>query len=193
MDKIICFIYTETTHLHEKNDFSQNELSKKNLYCFNRLVSLTYEIGYYKNKQFITTKKVNHIVKPQCMYITEYSTENHHITQDIANDKGKDIVDIITELKLDINKIDIIIGYNINYHLKTLLAETIRYNMPVDLSSYIIIDINNFYHNFKNCQLEELFTLIDSKNAQTKNFNEKIDIIKLIFFKLYSQFKKSLK
>ena len=39
--KRICFLYTETNGLHKSND----DVEKKNLYYYARLVTLNYEIG----------------------------------------------------------------------------------------------------------------------------------------------------
>jgi hypothetical protein len=41
--KKICFMYTDTNGLHELNE----DVSKKNLFGFARLVSLNYEIEYF--------------------------------------------------------------------------------------------------------------------------------------------------
>ena len=57
MLKRICFIYTETTGLHQTN----YPVSKKKLYTFARLVSLNYNFGYLKNNEFIREKKIRKI------------------------------------------------------------------------------------------------------------------------------------
>ena len=45
MHKRICFLYTETTGLHQSN----YPVSKKKLYTFARMVSINYIIGYLKD------------------------------------------------------------------------------------------------------------------------------------------------
>lgn len=189
MDKVICFLHSENTHLHELIEYNY-ELSKKNLYHFGRLVLLNYEIGIYKNKNFITNINSYNIVKPRSMYINEDSLQNHNITQTHANDNGLDIITIINEFKKNINNVDIIIGYNIELHLKLILGEAIRYNIYLDFSNYIIIDINNFNHNHNSKDVTQLYTILNPINEIP---TKKLDMVIFIFFKLYSQYKKSLK
>jgi hypothetical protein len=45
----LCFLYTETNNLHEINE----NVTKKNLFGFARLVCLNYEIGYIENTKFV--------------------------------------------------------------------------------------------------------------------------------------------
>ena len=199
MDKLVCFIYTETTGLHQSNI-----LSKKNLYCFARLVVLNYEIGYFENKKFISKKKVRHIIKPRCMNIPVNSIQFHNITQDFAITNGKDIELVIKEFKEDIKIVDILVSHNIDFHLKTILSETIRYNILLDFTKYIIIDTISFFHKYGFIKLKDLFDKLSIKKDNKINditLTEKktdiilyksIDMIRLVFFKLYSQYKKSI-
>ena len=53
----ICVIYTETNGLHSTNE----NVIKKNLYAFARLVVLNYEIGYKEGNKYISTKKYSYI------------------------------------------------------------------------------------------------------------------------------------
>jgi len=188
MDKILCFLYTETTGLHKTNE----KISKKNLYCFARMVTLNYEIGYVENKNFILLKKVRNIVKPRCMYIPDETIQYHNITQDYALNNGKEIELIINEFKEDNKNTSIIVSHNINFHLNTLISEAFRYNILLEMTNYVIIDTISFYHNYGFIKLKDLF----EKLKIVKDENEKYDntvLIKYVFFKLYSQFKKSLK
>jgi hypothetical protein len=45
MYKRLCFIYTETTGLHQTN----KDVSKKELFNYARMVTLNYIIGYFKD------------------------------------------------------------------------------------------------------------------------------------------------
>lgn len=203
MEKIICFLYTETTNtifnsdpiiLDETIDLNfTNDINKKNLYYFVRLLTFNYEIGYYKNNKFIQLKKNKKIVKPYCMHVNDNLFEYYKINQDDLLNNAYYIETIINEFKEDIKtyKIDIIIGHNINFHLKTLLSESIRYNILLDLSKYLIIDVMNFYHTYNHTKLIELFIKINKKNIESTKIT-KLDMIKKIFIKLYTQYKDSI-
>lgn len=183
MNKQICYIYTEINGLHQTEDI----VSKKNLYCFARMVCLNYEIGYFKNNEFIQEKKVRHIVKPRCMLITDETIKFYGITQEKANETGVDIEIILKQFKEDIKKVDIIVSHNIDFHLRTILAEAVKYNFLIEFKNYIIIDTINFYHNYGYIKLKEL------ANKLKVEENNNLDMIKNSFIKLYLKFQKSLK
>ena len=175
----LCFFHTDTNNLHQTND----DVSKKNLYCFARLVRLTYEIGYMKNNEFISEMKVVKIAKPRSMYISEESINVHGITQKDAEEKGIDPEIIMSEFKNNIKKVHFIISHNIDFHLKTLIAEALRYNIMIDYNKYIIIDTMSFYHNNEYIKL----SVLNKKLLDDKNKNN-IDMIRNVFFKLYTNY-----
>ena len=140
MSKRLCFVYTETNGLHHYN----GDVSKKKLYCYARLVSLNYEIGVFKNNEFVLEKKQRQIVKPRCMVIPQETVEYHGITQDFANTNGIDPEQVITTFKADIKNVDIIISHNVDFHFKTILAEALKYNISIDFNNYVVIDTINF-------------------------------------------------
>ncbi len=187
MYKRICFLYTETTGLHQSN----YPVSKKKLYTFARMVSLNYEIGYLKDNEFIQEKKVRKIIKPRCMYIPEETIEYHGITQEIANKKGIDPEVVINELKDDLKTVDIVISHSIDFHLKTILAEAVRYNISLDFNNYVIVDTINFYHSYGFLKLKELAAKLSIKNIPESNENN-VELIKNVFLKLYVKFIKSV-
>jgi len=179
----LCFIHTDTNNLHQTND----DVSKKNLYCFARLVKLSYEIGHMKDNKFISDKKVEHIVKPRSMYISEESIMIHGITQKDAEEKGIDPEIIINQFKDDIKKVNFIISHSIEFHLKTLIAEALRYNIMIDYNKYIIIDTMSFHHSYEYIKLK----VLNKKLLNDKTTNN-IDMIRNVFFKLYSEYSAKL-
>jgi DNA polymerase III epsilon subunit-like protein len=183
MDKRICFIYTETNGLHQTEDL----VSKKNLYCFARMVCLNYEIGYFKDNEFIQEKNIRHIIKPRCMLITDETIKFHGITQQIANESGTDIENILKQLKEDLKNVDILVSHNINFHLRTILAEAVKYNFILDFTKYIIIDTISFHHNYGYLKLKDL------ANKLKINDDNNLVLIKNVFLKLYLKFQKSVK
>jgi DNA polymerase III epsilon subunit-like protein len=184
MDKIICVVYTETNGLHKNVD-----LCKKNLYCFSRLVILNYNIGIIKKKKFISNINKSYIIKPRCMYITEESIPYHNITQEYANNNGYEIEEVLNNFKKDLNNVDIIISHNIDFHIKTILSEYIRYNINIDFSNYIIIDTMNFFHKQNYIKLYNLYKELYLEDSKY----DKINTIILVFIYLYYNFKKSIK
>ena len=187
MYKRICFLYTETTGLHQSN----YPVSKKKLFTFARMVSLNYIIGYLKNNEFVQEKKVRKIAKPRCMYIPEETIEYHGITQSIAKSQGIDPELIINELKEDLKTVDVVISHNVDFHVKTVQAEAVRYNISLDFSKFIIIDTINFYHSNGFTKLKELATKLAIKNISETNENN-VELIKNVFLKLYKRLEKSI-
>jgi DNA polymerase III epsilon subunit-like protein len=185
MHKHICFLYTETTGLHQTNE----AITKKNLFNFARLVILNYELGYYKDGVYIQEKKVRTLIKPVCFKIPEETTQYHGITQKYANKKGENLEETIMTFKNDLKNIDVIISHNIDFHLKTVLAEALKCNIQLDFNNFIIIDTISFYHKYEFIKLINLAQKLSIKNI----FDDtpKIDIIRDVFLKLYKKFKKS--
>ena len=187
MFKRICFVYTETNGLHQTTE----DVNKKKLYYFARLVSLNYEIGYFKDNEFILEKKVKKIVKPRCMVIPEETIKYHGITQEFAVANGEDPELVMNAFKADIKNIDIIVSHSVDFHFKTLLAESLKYNISIDFNNYIVIDTINFYHQYGFLKLKELAKKLHIKNiSETNEFN--VELIKNVFLKLYSKYQKSL-
>lgn len=187
MFKRICFIYTETNGLHNTSE----DVSKKKLYCYARLVSLNYEIGIFKNNEFILEKKIKQIVKPRCMFIPEETIKYHGITQESASANGVDPEIVINNFKADIKNVDIIISHSIDFHIKTLIAESLKYNISIDFNNYIIIDTINFYHSYGFLKLKELAMKLHIKDIKESN-ESNVELIKNVFFKLYIRYEKSL-
>jgi DNA polymerase III epsilon subunit-like protein len=187
MHKRICIIYTETTGLH-----TSYEISKKKLYGFARLVALNYEIGYFHKNEFIQEMKVREIVKPRCMYIPPETIPFHGITQEYANNNGTDPEIVIKNFKEHIKEVNIIVSHNVDFHLKTLFAEAIRYNIQLDFSNYLIIDTTTFYHDYGYMKLKDLATKLKFKDIPETNENN-LELIKNCFLRLYMRFEKSVK
>lgn len=185
MHRRIGFIYTETTGLHQTNE----SVSKKNLFCFARMVTLNYEIGYLNDKQFIQEEEVRLIIKPRCMVIPEDTVKYHGITQDYAIKNGIDPEDAINKFKNDFKDVDIIVSHNIDFHLRTIIAEAVKYNIPLEFTNYLIIDTISFYHEYGYVKLKDLATKLSIKNIDDKT---NLELIRSTFFKLYMKYQKSI-
>ena len=181
--RIVCFVYTDTNRLHKTNE----DVSKKNLYSFARLVCLNYEIGYKEENKYISIKKVKSIIKPRCMYISEESTKIHGITMEQAYEEGLEIEDVLETFIQDINNVSIIVSHNIEFHLKTILAELVRYNRVFNFKNYIIIDTIGFFHKLNYPKLDLLYLNLFKKNKELSSLNK----IKKCFLKLYEDYELS--
>jgi DNA polymerase III epsilon subunit-like protein len=196
MNKRICFIYTETTGLHKTN----SSVCKKKLFEFARLVKLNYQIVEIIGSDVIQNKIVKQVVKPRNMFIPESTVQFHGITQEYAIIHGIDPSILIKEFVQDIKLVDILVTHNIDFHLKTILAEAVRYNIPINLSKHVIIDTNNFNYNslisesntIQYVKLKDLAHELKIKNIEKSNENN-LELITSVFFKLYSKYKKSLR
>jgi hypothetical protein len=184
MTKKICFIHTETTGLHE---LMNDKVYKKNLFGFARMVSFSWiiatrEDGIIKKEQFI--------IKPRCLYILEDCVKFHGISQEIAMKKGSEIEDVLIKFINDLNGVEIISSHGLEFHLKTVQAELVRYNRAIDFNKFLLIDTNTFDHKISPSTLvniSEVYLkkkIIDKKNT--------IDIISELFFKLYDDYQKKI-
>lgn len=183
--KKICFLYTDTNGLHELNE----DVSKKNLFGFARLVSLNYEIGFVEDSKYILESKKNTIIKPRCMHISDESIAIHGITNEKATKEGKDIEESLIEFLEDIKNVNILVSHNIVFHLRTIQAELIRYNIQFNFKKYIIIDTISFFHNFSFPKLKDLYTKLTNKKPKNKNT---LELIRKCFFSLYNDFEATL-
>jgi DNA polymerase III epsilon subunit-like protein len=136
MSKKICFIHTETTGLH---DLMNDKVYKKNLFGFARMVSFSWIIATRNN----IIKKEHFIIKPRCLQIPDDCVKFHGISQEIALKKGKEIETILTKFKDDLVGVDIICSHGLEFHLKTVQAELVRYNKAMDFNKFLLIDTNS--------------------------------------------------
>jgi DNA polymerase III epsilon subunit-like protein len=183
----MCFIYTETNGLHSTHD----DVIKKNLYSIARLVVLNYEIGYRENNKFISTKKVRSIIKPRCMNISDESLKIHGITMEHAEKEGLEIETVLSTFYKDLSDVSIIVSHNIEFHMKTLIGEFIRYNIVFTFKNFIIIDTISFYHKDSYPKLEILYDkLFLAKKSSKKVAN--LEMIKKCFLNLYETYENSV-
>ena len=188
MVKKICFIHTETTGLHE---YMNEKIYKKNLYGFARLVSLSWIIATRDEKdKYTVEKKEKFIIKPRCMYIPKDTVQFHGITQEIALKKGTEIEDVLDKFLIDVKNVEIIVSHSLEFHMKTVLGEIIRYNKIFHIDKYILIDINSFNHKITPSTLVNISSVYLKKKLEDKSLV--IDYICELFFKLYNDYETSI-
>ena len=169
-NKRLCFLYTQTTHDSHQTD---DDITKKNLFCFARPISINYIIGHIKNNEFVLENKVMQTCSPRCL--------------NIPPNNGIDSEIIIQELKNNIKNVDIIISHNVNFHIKTIIAEALKYNIMIDFNKHVIVDTINFYHKYGPLELKDLAT-----KCKIPYEDDYLKVIQNVFFKLYSKYVKSL-
>jgi DNA polymerase III epsilon subunit-like protein len=124
------------------------------------------------------------------MYISEESNVIHGITMEQAHNEGLEIEHVLELLIKDISNVSIIVSHNIDFHLKTIMAELVRYNKPFNFSNYIIIDTISFFHSLIFPKLNDLY--VNIVEIKKKKSIPNLDKIKLCFLKLYENYEKSL-
>lgn len=188
MSSKICFIHTETTGLHE---FKDEKVYKKNLFGFARLVSFSWIVAQRTdNDNFTIIKTQKHIIKPRCLHIPDEIVKFHGITQEIALAKGVEIEDVLTSFKNDLVGVNVIVSHSLDFHLKTVQAELVRYNKAIDFNKYILHELNSFDTKVSSPTIRNL-----SKNILNREINNKSEIVEAIcqmFFKLYDKYEKSI-
>lgn len=189
MTKLICFLYTETNGLHNTND----DVSKKNIFEFGRLVTLNYIIGKREGDTFIEIKKVREILKPKCINFNEEAVKIHGITQKKADKKGVDNCVVMNNLLRDLEKVSVIVSHNLPFHIKTLQVECFRTCTYINFDKYILIDTVNFFHKYEFLKLKDLSKKVLGKSYTDKKQKFNTTIIKEIFLELYSQYENSIK
>lgn len=178
MSKKICFIYTNTNGLHQFN----KDVNKKYIFSFARMVALHYSIGKYVDGKYIEEKRADTIITPDCITFDKKAVEIHGITQEYANKHGKDIFEVMKELKKDLNSVDVIVSHNLPFHLRAIQVECFRTFTKIEFTNFICIDTISYNHQFEFPKLQTLKQKL--KVSETK---DNLETIQKIFFKLYEK------
>ena len=119
----------------------------------------------FDTEKNLILEKSNRIIKiSEHITIDKESIDIHKITKEICNEKGENIVNILKDFNLVLNKCDIIVGHNIKFDKNIIMVEGIRNN--------IFIKFND-----KGVNKSEYCTMINSKNLCKLPFkNDKIKI-----------------
>lgn len=182
MPKNICFLYTETNGLHQLNE----DVTKKNIFGFARLVSLNYIIGYKKDNKIVELKKVRHILEPKCINFEKDAIKYHGITMEKAKEKGIDCKIIMKEFENDLKNVEVIVSHNLPFHIRAIQCECYRTCSYINFENFILIDTINFNHNLGPLKLKELAKKVLNKDQSKKKPRNYNSIIKKIFLQLYT-------
>tara|TARA_B100001248_G_C27399076_1_gene468379 strand:- start:6493 stop:7071 length:579 start_codon:yes stop_codon:yes gene_type:complete len=188
MPKNICLIYVETNGVHKTDEI----VSKKNMFKFARPICLNYIIGYKQGDEFVEIKSERKIFKPEYLPFPEESVEEHEISFSKAEKKGIHGKDILEEFKNNIKNVQVLIGHDLPFHLKSLQIECIRHCINPDFSNYILIDTMKFNHKLDSPKLKELSSEILNKSYEDKKSKYNITILKKCFLKLYQDYEQKI-
>ena len=188
MPKNICLIYVETNGVHKTDEI----VSKKNMFKFARPICLNYIIGYKQGDEFVEIKSERKIFKPEYLPFPEESVEEHEISFYKAEKKGIHGKDILEEFKNNIKNVQVLIGHDLPFHLKSLQIECIRHCINPDFSNFILIDTMKFNHKLDSPKLKELSSEILNKSYEDKKSKYNITILKKCFLKLYQDYEQKI-
>ena len=188
MPKNICLIYVETNGVHKTDEI----VSKKNMFKFARPICLNYIIGYKQGDEFVEIKSERKIFKPEYLPFPEESVEEHEISFSKAEKKGIHGKDILEEFKNNIKNVQVLIGHDLPFHLKSLQIECIRHCINPDFSNFILIDTMKFNHKLDSPKLKELSNEILNKSYEDKKSKYNITILKKCFLKLYQDYEQKI-
>lgn len=163
----VCFIYTHTNGIHETIE----PVSKKNIFEFARLIQLKYSIGTFKSNNYNELIKEKYILKPKSINFNKNAENIHGISQKKAHKKGHDNSHVMNQFKKNLEGVQIIVGHNLNFHLKSIQVELFRTCVNIDFNNYILIDLMDFNRN----NSISLFNL-----SKKYNIDEKYSDIKLL-------------
>ena len=120
------------------------------------------------------------------MNIPDDCVKYHGISQKIGLTKGTDIEVVLEKFIKDLVDVKVISSHGLDFHLRTLQAELVRYNRPVDFNKYLLLDTNSFQHGITPSTLTNISKVYLKKPLDDKAIV--IDIICEIFFKFYNDY-----
>ena len=179
MSNKICFLYTHTNGLHQTFE----PVCKKNIFEFGRLIQLKYSIGIYNNDNFIEELKEKYTLTPKSINFDDKAVSVHGITYKKAEKKGQDNVNVMNKLKENLKDVKIIIGHNLNFHIRSIQVELFRTCVNIDFSNYILIDLMDFNRD-NNISINNL---AKNYNIDTEKYTD-IKLIKKLFFPIYKNY-----
>lgn len=184
MPKKIIFFTTETDGLHQ--DRNSDLVIKKNLYKYAHLLKLSYHKTSYDK----LLKKESFLVKPEHFFVDPKIEKINNLSQNKLDKKGVSLNKVLTTFKEDLKGVQVIVGHNLPFHIKTIQASCFREAVEIDFSNYLLIDLINFNHELEYPSLIKLSEHLFGEQYKNKSRNFNIILLKKIFFKLYEQIPK---
>ncbi|HKJ33629.1 MAG TPA: 3'-5' exonuclease [Balneolales bacterium] len=120
------FVDTETTGFPKRWDAPISDLKN-----WPRMVQIAWLV-YDEETNFVDEK--NYIIKPDGFSIPESAVKIHHITTEMAKNRGVDLSEVLTEFSSAIDETDTIVAHNISFDMNIIGAEFLRTQIEHSLS-----------------------------------------------------------
>tara|TARA_Y100001970_G_scaffold272840_1_gene370029 strand:- start:1985 stop:2623 length:639 start_codon:yes stop_codon:yes gene_type:complete len=125
MNRVIVFD-TETTGLPSKYNA---KVSEPDIWPY--IVQFSWIV--YDIESMDMLKKEDYIIKLKNMSIPPQSTKIHGITNEIMNEKGVDLVQVLAKFYEDLYEADICVAHNMKFDKSMIMVESGRYNIKTDI------------------------------------------------------------
>ena len=179
-NKYILVLDLETSGLPKRRGFNKYYSPKKiEYYNDSRIIELAYiiyYIDYLDTNNSKNIKKYNSLIIPCGFSIN--NTQFHGLNDSICKTYGKNMIDVLNNLLLDISKYNIssIISHNINFDINILLSECYRnndiklYNKIKKHTMECTMEMGQYYmRSFKSPKLTELYKFLFNKKLEQKH------------------------
>lgn len=184
------FFDTETSGL----PLSYKKAYWKDLNNFPRIVSLSWFLTDDKGK---ILSDGDFIIKPNGFEIDKQSIKTHGITQEIANEKGKELKSVLVDFLMDYEQSDntVLVAHNIFFDFNVLYSELVRtfpntvFNKLVPMIDTMkplsqFVGIKNYY-GYKWPTLQQLhYKLFDEYFTDAHNSKADTEAVVRCFFEL---------
>jgi len=124
---MILIFDTETNGLPKNWNAPINDLDN-----WPRLVQLAYLL---MNDNGVVLKESNFFVKPEGFSISQETSRIHGITTDFVTQSGKSLKRVLLNFKEIVLRANTLVGHNIDFDEKVLIAESLRKEIPLGLAS----------------------------------------------------------
>lgn len=170
---MFCFIDIETSGIPQKDGYQYSPPSQTEKYNNSRIIEIAYIIANIEERVFVKIKSVAVLVKPE-----EFNINNSHIhgiTQEEAEKKGIKITDFLTQFHSDLQGVESILSYNIDFDLNILLSECYRVDMKLydtirKKSKSCVMELSrDFMKVDKYPKLQEIYSFLFGKNFDQKH------------------------
>lgn len=166
--------------------------SVEDTFSWPRMVHLAWE---FIDEDTNIIEAQSNIIKPEGFMITDESTNFHGISQEMAEEEGKDLKTCLQDFSKIIDQADHIISFNFTFNSRVFGAECIRKGVNHRLFSsdtYCLMQETTFYTKklgrdgrYKWPTLTELFQKVfGQKFADANRADQDVRATSMVFFKL---------
>lgn len=187
----VAFIYVDTNGLHKMK--SGMPINYDNIDRWARLLGIYYEICERKGNKLVSLSKNKIIINPN-YELDKYACKFNGFTDEYVKKEGIPISEALLCLKTDLKGVGVIVGHNLEFHLRAIQAECFRDEKTlIEFKSQTLIDLIEFNHEMEYPKLKTLTETILKTDFKLKSRYGNVTFMKKIFEKLYDDFEKKAK